>query len=68
MAIRSALIRHMPNVQCVFRNDVDGYIRRSEMDRDGTWNVSPPVYSYVPSTLSAIKARLHRPHYGYEYH
>ena len=70
VAVRSAMIQHMPNIPQVFvRSDVhsvDEYIRRTRMDRDGTWGnleevmalshlLNTPVYSYVPTTYNWVK-------------
>ena len=63
MAVRSALIDHMPNIESVFGENAQQYITDTGMDRSGTWGnteevlglchlLNTPVYSYVPDTYN----------------
>ena len=63
MAVRSAFIDHMPNIESVFGGNAQQYITDTGMDRSGTWGnteevlglshlLNTPVYSYVPSTYN----------------
>ena len=67
MAVRSAMIAHMPNIERVFTsstvNSVQQYIRNTRMDRSGTWGtdnevralshmLNTPVYTYSTSTYN----------------
>ena len=47
MAVRSAMIAHMPNIQNVFLSEtvtsVQQYVRNTRMDRSGTWGTDREV-------------------------
>lgn len=66
MAVRSAMIDHMPDIPDIFGGNVLGYVARTNMDRSGTWGnteevlalshlLNTPVYSYLPSTYNWVR-------------
>ena len=67
MAVRSAMVAHMPNIENVFISEtvtsVQQYLRNTRMDRSGTWGtdyevraiahmLNTTVYSYSTQTYN----------------